>query len=126
MAYFDRLIKKYTGLDSLAFLLILSIVFIIICALFIRSNEKYEPVGWDLEPEEWKKLFHIQAKKRKCQKKNEKECRRVLETLFEAPFPSIRPDWLKYPKTKRNLEIDCANMDLGILLLIVTGKRSFK
>lgn len=40
--------------------------------------------------------------------KNEERCRKILETLYnEQKFPSVRPNWLKNPDTKRNLEIDC-------------------
>jgi hypothetical protein len=45
----------------------------------------------------------------------EKECRRVLETLFKKPFPNIRPDFLQNPVTgNRRLEIDCFNEELGL------------
>jgi hypothetical protein len=44
--------------------------------------------------------------------KNETECRRVLEQLFQRPFKKVRPDWLKNPKTKRNLELDGFNADV--------------
>jgi len=39
----------------------------------------------------------------------EKETRRVLEGLFQRPFPNKRPDFLRNPVTggTRNLEIDC-------------------
>lgn len=46
--------------------------------------------------------------------KNEKRCRKVLETIFGVDFPTVRPSWLKNPGTKRNLEIDCYNHDLRI------------
>jgi very-short-patch-repair endonuclease len=37
----------------------------------------------------------------------EKHVRHVLETLFRYRFPSVKPDWLRNPKTGRKLEIDC-------------------
>jgi hypothetical protein len=39
----------------------------------------------------------------------EKECRRVLESIFNRPFPNIRPNFLRNPVTggTNNLEIDC-------------------
>lgn len=46
--------------------------------------------------------------------KNEKRCRKILEDIFKCDFPTVRPDWLKNPGTKRNLEIDCYNHDLRI------------
>lgn len=51
--------------------------------------------------------------------KGEKECRRVLETLFQAPFPKCRPDILQNPVTSTesdlfNLELDCYNSRLRL------------
>lgn len=47
-------------------------------------------------------------------KKNERVTRRVLETLYCLPFPTIRPSWLLNPRTGRRLEIDCLNEEVGI------------
>ena len=41
-------------------------------------------------------------------------CRRVLEDLYQRPFPSIRPNFLKNPETGRNLELDGYCEELGI------------
>jgi len=46
--------------------------------------------------------------------KGERECRRVLESIFHRPFPNVRPDFMKNFKTGRNLELDCYNADLKI------------
>ena len=48
--------------------------------------------------------------------KGEKACKRYIQRLFKKPFTKIRPDFLKDPKTKRNLEIDLYNdsLKLGI------------
>jgi hypothetical protein len=46
----------------------------------------------------------------------ENECRSFLEETFQVPFPTIRPDFLKRPTTKRNLELDCYNSDLKLAL----------
>ncbi len=46
--------------------------------------------------------------------KNEKRCRAILEKIYKKDFPTVRPNWLKNPATKRNLEIDCYNHDLKI------------
>lgn len=50
----------------------------------------------------------------KRESKGEKECRRVLEKLFQVPFPCQRPSFLSNPATGRNLEIDCCNLDLKL------------
>lgn len=50
----------------------------------------------------------------KSESKGELECRRFLETIFQAPFPKARPDFLKNPVTGNNLEIDCFNPTLKL------------
>jgi hypothetical protein len=38
----------------------------------------------------------------------------ILENLFETSFISIRPDFLKYPKTGKNLELDGYSKDYNL------------
>lgn len=47
-------------------------------------------------------------------KKLEGECREFLEETFGVPFSTVRPDFLKRPYTKRNLELDGYNADLKL------------
>lgn len=54
--------------------------------------------------------------------KNEERCRKIFETLFDKPFKSIRPDFLKNPVTGSNLEIDGYNEELK-LGMEVQGKQ---
>lgn len=42
--------------------------------------------------------------------------REVLEETFGKKFPSVRPDWLRNPKTNHCLELDCYNEELGLAL----------
>lgn len=44
----------------------------------------------------------------------ERICRQTLEEHYKTPFKNVRPDWLKNPETKRNLELDCYNEELGV------------
>jgi hypothetical protein len=46
--------------------------------------------------------------------KGEKECRRVMEKIFERPFPNHRPLFLTNVVTGKPLEIDCCNLDLKL------------
>lgn len=48
--------------------------------------------------------------------KHEEECRRILESIFKCKFPSCRPNFLKSPVTKSNLELDCYNERLKLAL----------
>jgi len=51
--------------------------------------------------------------RQKCSK-GERECRRVLEKIFQAPFPTVEPWWLINPATGERLEIDAYNKEIGI------------
>lgn len=44
----------------------------------------------------------------------EKKCKEVLEKIYKKPFYRVRPNFLRYEPTGRNLEIDCFNAELGI------------
>ncbi len=46
-------------------------------------------------------------------KREQKVCE-FLETVYHRGFPTSHPDFLKNPKTGRNLEYDCYNDELGI------------
>jgi hypothetical protein len=60
---------------------------------------------------EW---YHSGAVKQKDGSKGEIECRKYLETVFQKPFPKIRPRFLQNPITGNNLEIDCFNASLKL------------
>jgi hypothetical protein len=48
--------------------------------------------------------------------KGEKECRYVLESIFNKPFNKYRPDFLNNPVTggEHNLELDCYNPQMKL------------
>ena len=46
--------------------------------------------------------------------KGEKACKRYVQRYFRKSFTKIRPDFLKDPTTKRNLEIDLYNDSLKL------------
>ncbi len=57
---------------------------------------------------------HLPSQHKRGDSKGEVECRRVLESIFNAPFNKIRPKFLNNSVTSSNLEIDCYNDDLKI------------
>lgn len=46
----------------------------------------------------------------------EELCRDLLQKAFDRPFESVRPNWLKNPKTHMNLELDCYNPELKLAI----------
>jgi len=46
--------------------------------------------------------------------KGESICCQAMEQIFNKPFKTVRPSFLKNPETKRNLELDCFNEELRI------------
>lgn len=68
--------------------------------------------GFDEHSEEYMTMNIAPVKKptsNRFMSKGEAECKRVLEKIFQCEFHSVRPNWLKNPETKRNLELDCYN-----------------
>ena len=57
--------------------------------------------------------------------KGEAECRRVLEKIFNMPFPNVRPDFLRNKVTGENLELDMFNPNLR-LACEYHGKQHFE
>ena len=54
--------------------------------------------------------------RKKRYNKTEEKCRDIIQKIYGRPFPSVRPDFLRSPVTKRNLELDCYNNELRIAL----------
>ena len=44
--------------------------------------------------------------------KSEEKCRRIFETVFQKPFPVVRPPFLENPVTNKCLELDGFNPDI--------------
>jgi hypothetical protein len=53
-------------------------------------------------------------KKKSTKWKSEEICRNILQDIFDLPFLSVRPDFLKNPSTNCNLEIDCYNSSIKL------------
>ena len=106
---FNRLIKLWNNY-GFEILVGLSIIIILILALF-RIGKKGT---WS------KHNIVIESHKKKKgppkDSKGETECRRVLQEIFNMPFPKARPDILNNPVTggNHNLELDCYNSRLKL------------
>jgi hypothetical protein len=93
-------------------------IFIISCAiifisLYIASdNSNNNPKNF-IDPE-LLRLVYEKKKVRRFFKKTEKEFRRIIEAIFNLPFPSCRPGFLRNPKTGKNLELDMYNPILNL------------
>ena len=63
-----------------------------------------------------KKISHGRRHTPPKESKGEAECRRVLHYLFQKPFPTTRPNFLRNPVTggNFNLELDCYNHELRL------------
>jgi hypothetical protein len=63
----------------------------------------------DYDNKQKKKLKKPKERKTNGKHKTEAKCRKVVEKLFNRHFNSVRPNFLKNPLTKRNLELDMYN-----------------
>lgn len=119
MELFDK-IKKLWNERGFEIVLGLCVAFILIFALYRKitgckgtwSNEYHSPYTKNYKQLNQKtKRFQPDRKS-----KGEAECRRVLEYIFNKPFPSVRPDFLRNPVTSANynLELDCYNEQLRL------------
>jgi len=121
--FLDKLVY-YWKHNRMMFLLILSLLFLLGYYIYINyiSNEINDKKiqnkdGENFLNETVKTSTGTISKKRKTiPKKHETRCRVIMENIFKAPFVSIRPDFLKYPKTGKNLELDVFNQDLMLAL----------
>jgi len=100
-----------------------SILFLIFCILYRAGTG--QSGKWDsyiismMGGKSGKELFNsnVPGVRRPPQEsRGEQETRRVLEEMFNKPFPKKRPNFLKNPimDGQINLELDCYNEELGI------------
>jgi hypothetical protein len=121
---FERL-RKLWDENGFNILLILSVIFILILALFKIGKKGTWSNYYVYNPKYQTK--YIQRKKLPKESKGEAECRRVLEKIFNRPFKSTRPNFLRNPVTggNYNLELDCYN-DLLKLAVEYNGVQHYK
>jgi len=105
--------------------LILILVIILFIYLIVSGEKHDNPNGGYAGIVSLTSLDQIFRKKKRQLKKNETKCRKIFEEIFQAKFPSIRPDFLKYPKTGKNLELDGYNRRLN-LAFEYNGKQHYE
>jgi hypothetical protein len=130
--FYNFIVYHWTH-NRLQFFLVLSLLFILGYYIYVNyiKKEKTDKENKDereLEKTSNEYLNNIvkdsdylvknkkNKKKKSIPKKHETRCRIILENLFKSPFISIRPNFLKYPKTGKNLELDMYNEDLKLAL----------
>lgn len=101
-----RLWKYFFNIDVIGFIL----VFIGVLYFFFTTKRKKYPF---LSPSKTKfsdsyRKKGVFRKKRRFHKvnKHEEKCREIFQKIFQKPFKSVRPSWLKNPVTNKNLELD--------------------
>jgi hypothetical protein len=105
--------QKFWSKYGFEIALLLSVFIIIIMAIF-RIGKK----GTWASNFIYKQNFSSSTRKPLQESKGELECRKVLQEIFNKPFPKYRPDFLRNPVTSDsssyNLELDCYNPELKL------------
>ena len=107
-------IRKVWDEHGFTILLVLSIIIIIILALFKIGCKGTWSDSYVYNPgQPVKRTSRIGPPK---ESRGEAECRRVLQKLFNKPFRNTRPDFLRNPVTggNFNLELDCYDESLKL------------
>jgi len=86
---------------------VVSILTIIIC-WFLKKKNEYKGITIDTS------VLQKKSTPQKGVYKNEERCREIIQSIYNRPFKKIRPNFLKNPKTGRNLELDMYNEELKI------------
>lgn len=90
--------------------------FIVVLVLINRLTNFMDKVQ-NFDDSKLNSLFqNLQNKPISKKLKYETACRRILESYFKRPFNSVRPSWLRNPKTGKCLELDCYNEELNLAL----------
>jgi hypothetical protein len=121
LAFFD-FIKNLFKTYNFEMLLIVCVLFLVIYGIYKKIKKEkgtwstsyfYDYLPKELKSEE---NNYNSNNRHSFESKGESECRRVLEKIFNVPFPKTRPRFLNNPVTggNFNLELDCYNDDLKI------------
>lgn len=102
--------------NGFALLVFGSLTFLLLCWIMGWKPKKgrADKFNWNLLLGDTS--FSPQMKKKRNPKKSEERCREIVEDIFQKPFPSVRPDFLKNPETGRNMECDLMNTELKLCI----------
>jgi hypothetical protein len=108
-----ELISKWWEKNGFALLVIGSVIFMLVCWMMGwkpkkgRAGKLQDYIG---------DMFSDKPKRKRNPKKTEERCREIVEDIFQRPFPSVRPDFLRNPETGRNMECDLMNQDMKLCI----------
>ena len=106
-------ISKWWDKNGFTIVVVGSIIFIIVCWLFNIRPKK----GKSGKLQDYLTFAtSTKTKKKRNPKKTEDHCRSIVEDVFQKPFPSKRPDFLRNPETGKNLECDMMNDELKLCI----------
>lgn len=84
---------------------------------FYNTNVEYKIKSSQKSPQKSpRKPSQKLPQKKKKGWKFEEECRSILEKIYNLPFTSVRPSFLRNPITNHNLELDCYNDELKLAI----------
>jgi hypothetical protein len=124
MISFNKIIKFWKN-NEFEIILGICIAFILVFFIYHKITGKKGT---------WSKSYYYSNKKDFIKKRNnskessgERECRRVLQYIFNKPFNNQRPDFLCNPVTggNFNLELDCYDSELK-LAVEYNGEQHYK
>ena len=113
---FDK-IKYLWSLDPFLLLCLACTIFIIVYGVYNLLTQKKGKWSRSYYLDTHTKDVFVEPKKKEFKdSKGERECRRVLESIFNRSFDKDRPDFLRNPVTggNFNLELDCYNPQLRL------------
>jgi very-short-patch-repair endonuclease len=99
--------------NGFTLLVIGSVIFFVICWILGlkpkkgRAGKLQDYIG---------DILADKPKKKRDTNKTENKCRQIVEDIFNQPFPSMRPDFLRNPASGKNLECDMMNSDMKLCI----------
>lgn len=108
-----EIIASWWEKNGFTLIVIGSILFILVCWIMGwkpkkgRAGNLQDYIG---------DMFDDKPRRKRNPKKTEERCREIVEDIFQRPFPSMRPDFLRNPETNRNMECDLMNQDMRLCI----------